>query len=172
MQLLKWLWHALRAVLLGLAAVVVLVEEWGWRPLSALLASCAKWAPWERLEARIRSLSRHAALALFLVPAVALFPIKLLALWLIHQDHATLGVVVILAVKLLGTALMGRLFTLTEPQLMGFGWFARALAWWVAVKRRLKLWRIQLWRRRWLRWGPTRRRVVAAVRRLFHARHG
>ena len=32
-----------------------------------------------------------AALALFLVPAVALFPVKLLALWLIHLGRTALG---------------------------------------------------------------------------------
>ncbi len=65
---------------------------------------------------------------LFLVPAVALFPVKLGALWLIHEGWATLGVTLIVGAKLLGTALVGRLFVLTEPQLAQFAWFARVLA--------------------------------------------
>jgi hypothetical protein len=78
------------------------------------------------------------AIALFLVPAVMLFPIKVLALWLIHIGRATLGVVVIVAAKVLGTALVGRLFILTEPQLLTFAWFARALRWWRATKLRVR----------------------------------
>ena len=78
------------------------------------------------------------ALLLFLVPAVALFPIKLLALWLIHAGQGVLGISVIIAAKLFGTALVGRLFVLTETQLMHYAWFARALGWWRDTKQRVK----------------------------------
>lgn len=142
-------WRALRGVLLAIAALVLFIEEWGWRPLTAWAARLAQWPPLARLEVRIRALPPGAALALFAVPAVALFPIKLLALWLIHLGHAVLGVVVIVLAKLLGTALLGRLFLLTEPQLVRFAWFARALGWWrhtrqrvVEVVRTSGLWRL------------------------------
>ena len=49
-----------------------------------------------------------------------------------------IGLAVIVAAKLLGTALVGRLFILTEPQLMQIGWFARAIGWWRATKARVK----------------------------------
>jgi len=134
----KWLWRVLRGVLLTLAAIVLFIEEWGWRPLTALAARFARWPPLARLEARIAGVSPRFALALFLVPALLLFPIKLLALWLIHEGRAVLGIGVIVAAKLLGTALVGRLFVLTERQLMQFAWFARAMNWWIATKQRLK----------------------------------
>lgn len=162
MSLLKWLWRPLRAVLLALAAVVLLIEEWGWRPLSAWVARCTAWPPLARLEARIRNLSPRAALALFLVPAVLLFPLKLLALWFIQQGHAVSGVGVIVAAKLFGTALMGRLFTITEPQLMQFAWFAHALGWWRDTKARVTAAVGRLFR-----WPSTKQRIVASVRRLF-----
>ncbi len=129
MNPLKGLARVLRGVLLALAAIVLFIEEWGWRPLTA-------WAA--RLEARIQRASPRVALALFLVPAAALFPIKLLALWAIHQGQALLGVAVIVAAKLLGTALVGRLFILTEVQLTQFAWFAAALAWWRRTKQRVR----------------------------------
>ncbi|HET7795717.1 MAG TPA: hypothetical protein VFL64_20185 [Rhizobacter sp.] len=130
--------RALRAVLLALAAVILFIEEWGWRPLTAAVAWFAQWPPLARLEAALRRVPPRVALALFLVPAVLLFPVKLLALWLIHLGHAALGLGVIVAAKLLGTALVGRLFVLTEPQLVQFAWFARALGWWRATKARIK----------------------------------
>ena len=40
--------------------------------------------------------------------------------------------------RLPGTALVGRLFIITEPQLVQFAWFARALAWWRATKLRVR----------------------------------
>jgi hypothetical protein len=160
MNLLRSLRRALRGVLLVLAALVLFVEEWGWRPLIACVAWLAKWPLLARLEAAIRRVPPRGALVLFLVPAVLLFPIKLLALWLMHQGQAAFGVAVIVATKLLGTALVGRLFVLTEPQLMQFAWFARALGWWRATKARIKAavtrsaaWRAvqSLRRRAWLR---------------------
>ncbi len=141
--------RAVRGVLLALAAVVLFIEEWGWRPLTAWAARLAQWPPLARLEDRIRRASPRVALALFLVPAVALFPVKLLALWAIHQGQALLGVAVIVAAKLLGTALVGRLFILTESQLTQFAWFAAALGWWRRTKERVReaVQRAAPWRR-------------------------
>lgn len=138
MTLFKWFWRVLRGVLLALAWIVLFIEEWGWRPLVALVGRIARWPPFARVEARISKMPPSLALVLFLVPAVMLFPIKLLALWLIHEGRTVLGLSVIVAAKVLGTALVGRLFVLTEAQLMQFSWFARAMNWWIATKQRLK----------------------------------
>lgn len=135
---LRWVVRAGRVVLTVVAAIVLLIEEWGWRPLTAMAARLARWPPLARLEDRIRATSPRVALSLFMVPASLLFPIKLLALWLVHRHHAWLGVALIVAAKLLGTALVGRLFIVCEPQLSTFPWFVRALAWWRATKERIK----------------------------------
>jgi hypothetical protein len=129
--------RALRAVLLALAAVIIAIEEWGWRPLTAWAARLARWWPIARLEERIRAAPPRVALMLFLVPALLLFPIKLLALWLIHGGQTALGISLIVGAKALGTALVGRLFIITEPQLTRFAWFARALTWWRTTKQRV-----------------------------------
>ena len=167
-RLFNLLWRALRGVLLALAALVLAIEEWGWRPLTAWAARLAQWPPLARLEARIRAAPPGVALALFLLPAVLLFPVKLLALWFIHLGHTVLGVSVIVAAKLLGTALVGRLFIIAEPQLIQFRWFARALQWWRDTKRRVRaaLLRSSGWRaaQRWRRLGALclRRRLRGA----------
>jgi hypothetical protein len=83
-------------------------------------------------------LSPYAALAIFLVPVITLLPVKLLALWLIHQGSTVLGITVIVLAKLVSTALAGRLFVLTEPQLRHFTWFNTALNWWHATKAGLR----------------------------------
>lgn len=128
------LWRVLRGLGLVLAAIVILVEEWGWRPLTAAAATLARWLRLQKLEARIAAAPRGLALLLFLAPAVLLFPLKLLALWVIGRGETGLGVAIIVAAKVIGTAFVGRLFVLVEPQLMTFPWFARALAWWRATK--------------------------------------
>lgn len=138
MTLFKRLWRLVRGFMLALAALVLFLEEWGWRPLTAWAARLANWPPLARLEARIVRVQSRWALVLFLVPAGLLFPVKLLALWLIHKGSTLLGLSVIVAAKVLGTALVGRLFILTEPQLMQIAWFARAMGWWRTTKARVK----------------------------------
>jgi hypothetical protein len=131
------LWRFVRGVLLVIAAVVVFIEEFGWRPLSAWLARLARWAPLRRLEAHIERLTPNAALTLFLIPAVLLFPVKLAALAVLKAGHAAWGVAIIVGAKVVGTAVVGRLFVLLEPQLRRFAWFVRALDWWHRVKERV-----------------------------------
>jgi hypothetical protein len=116
---------------------VVFVEEWGWRPLAALAAKVARWPPLAALERRIRRAERHVALALFLVPAIALVPVKLVAVWLIQDGRATLGIAVIVAAKVVGTAFVGRLFVLVERQLMTFPAFVRCRALWRSTRDRV-----------------------------------
>jgi hypothetical protein len=130
--------RVVRAVLLPPAAAILFIEEWGWRPLAAGLAHLARYLPFAQLEALVRRAPPRVALVLFLVPAVLLFPIKLLALWLIDGGRAALGIAVIVAAKLVGTAVVGRLFVLLEPQLMQFAWFVRALRAWQALKSRIR----------------------------------
>jgi hypothetical protein len=154
------LWHVLRGIALVLAAIVLFIEEWGWRPLTAMAARLATWPPVARLEARIVAAPPRLALLLFLAPATLLFPLKIAALWFIDQGRAELGLVLIVLAKGLGTACVGRLFILLEPQLMSFAWFARAVRWWRRTKnaahdavRTSRLWRrASVARRAWRMW--------------------
>ncbi len=137
-------WARLRRGLLApfkvLLALLILFEEWGWEPLQRVLARIGRWPGLRWVEGWVRGLPPYAALALLAVPALALLPVKLAALWAIRQGHALLGLAVILVAKLLGTALVARLFTLTQPALMRLGWFARAHARWSGWKARLLVW--------------------------------
>jgi len=124
MSSLRGAWRAVRPVLLALAAIVLFIEEWGWRPLTAAAARVARWPPIARFENLLRRAPPKVALALFLVPALLLFPVKLAALWLIHEGRAMLGISLIVVAKLAGTALVGRLFA---PDLFS-GWGIRTLS--------------------------------------------
>lgn len=136
MRPLAFLWRVLRGVLFGFAALVVFAEEFGWRRLAALVGKLAHWPPLARLEARIAATSPRTALVMFLVPVLLLLPVKLAALWLIEQGRTGLGFGLIVIAKLVGTAFVGRLFVLVEPQLVRFAWFARWLGRWRDVKAR------------------------------------
>lgn len=124
----------LKALLGGLLALLILFEEWGWEPLQRALAWVGQLPGLRWLERRISALPPYAALTLFLVPTLMLLPVKLLALWTISRGKLVVGTLVILGAKLLGTAIVARLFTLTQPALMQLPWFARSFTRWTVWK--------------------------------------
>ena len=126
--------RALKSVFSWALALLILFEEWGWVPLGRLLARLGRLPIVALLERRIQLLTPRASLAMFFLPTLALVPVKVLALWLIGQGHGLLGVAVVVAAKLAGTAVVARLFTLTQPALMQVGWFARIYLRWTAWK--------------------------------------
>ncbi|HSN31276.1 MAG TPA: hypothetical protein VLU41_01220 [Ideonella sp.] len=130
---------ALRAVLRWLftwaVALVVLFEEWGWEPLARLAARLAQLPGLRWFERRIARLSPYAALAALGVPALALVPVKLAALAAIAAGQPLLGVSVVVLAKVLGTAVVARLFQLTRPALLRLPWFAQTYARWLAWKQ-------------------------------------
>jgi hypothetical protein len=134
----RLLWRLLRGLLLMLAALWFLFEEFGWHPLAAWLGRFSRWPPWARVEDRIAALPPRAALFVFLVPVALLLPVKLLALELLHGGRPVAGLCVILAAKLVGTAFGGRIFLLTRPQLMKIRRFARLVAWWRLTRRSVR----------------------------------
>jgi hypothetical protein len=127
----------LRWVLGLLLALVILFEEWGWGPLQRAMVWLGGLPVLRQIEAWITRLPPYGALAIFLLPSLALLPVKLLALWFISQGHAGLGLSVIVAAKLAGTAVLARLFSLTQPALMKLDWFAHLHARWISFKDEL-----------------------------------
>lgn len=129
--------HLLKTLFGWLLALLILFEEWGWEPLQRALAWVARLPGLRWMEQRIQALPPYGALALFFLPTLLLIPVKLLALWLIGQGKVLAGTLVILTAKLVGTAIVARLFGLTQPALMQLAWFARGYARWVEWKNAL-----------------------------------
>jgi len=127
----------LRRIFIFIAALLLIFEEWGWEPLAALAARLAKLPVFAWIEERIRKLPPYAALATFFIPALMLVPVKLAALFFIVRGHKMFGVVVIIVAKVVGTAVVARLFTLTNDALMQLEWFAHWYPRWKAWKDRI-----------------------------------
>jgi hypothetical protein len=60
--------------------------------------------------------------------------VKLAAIYLFGKGQTTLGLVLLLSAKIGGTAVMARLFQLTQPALLQLRWFA----WWYPRWKRWK----------------------------------
>jgi hypothetical protein len=152
--------------LLAVAGIVLVAEETLWR-LSGLLALLGKLEAFRRVEAWVRGLPPMGALALFGVPAVALAPVKLLALYWLAGGHPVLGIGTIATAKITGTAVVARLFQLTEAQLLTIGWFR----WWYERVMQLRAAAYGLWAEsavgRW--WRRERAVTKGFVRRRWEA---
>ena len=150
--------NILRRLVGAFVALLILFEEWGWEPLQRLAARVGALPPFAWIERLVARLPPYGALAVFVVPGLALLPVKLAALALVTRGHALAGVVIILAAKLLGTAVVARLWALTQPALRRLPWFVRLHDRWVAWKAAL-LARVRAsWAWRWgrivrRRWG-------------------
>jgi hypothetical protein len=132
--MMHWLAQRLKALATLPIALLILFEEWGWEPAKRAMAWLMRWAPLAWIERRIAGLPPYAALVVFFAPSLLLLPVKFGALWLIGHGQALLGLAVIVLAKLAGTALLARIFQLTQPSLMRLPWFARAYTRWVAWK--------------------------------------
>lgn len=163
-----WLRRLARGVLAVVAALWLFLEEWVWDGLVALTKWIARLPVFRGLEARIQRLGPKAAMAAFVVPWLLMLPIKVLGLWLFGSGRFWAGVVVFVVGKLVGTAVLARLFTLTRPALLQIGWFRRLHEWFTRLRDRVYAYvrslRTYQAVRKWL--GALRTRVRAWWRRL------
>ncbi len=169
----RWAKRLITPVLLAIAALFFLVEELLWR-LARIFALLGKLPVFHQLEQLISALPPYGALAIFALPALALAPIKLLALYWLSGGHPALGVGTIITAKVLGTALVARIYQLTRPRLVTLPWFAWCEAKVLALRfAAYGLWRISAIGRwisqRWRGWRERGRNWVArrwaAIRR-------
>lgn len=116
------------------AALIVLFEEWGWRPLSQLIARLAKYAPIAALERWIAGLPPYPALLVIALPTTLLLPLKFVAVWLLANGYFATATALFFAAKIGSTALIARVFILSKPALMRIPWFAHAYDWFVPWK--------------------------------------
>ena len=137
-ELLRTAWSIARGPIIAalnvIAALIVLFEEWGWRPLSDFIARLAKYAPVAAVERWIAGLPPYAALFAIALPTTLLLPLKFVAVWLLANNHFATATLLFLGAKLASTALIARVFILTKPALMRIAWFARAYDWFVPWK--------------------------------------
>lgn len=111
-------------VLQVFAALILLFEEWGWRPLVEALAWLSRFRVFARIERFIVSLPPYGALAALAIPTAILFPLKLLAVYLVASGQVIAAGLLFVGAKIASTALIARIFMLTQPALMRIGWFA------------------------------------------------
>ena len=142
---LRALGRAARLLLQTLVALIIVFEEWGWRPLAAALAQLARLKPIAWLEARIQRLPPYGALLVFGAPSILILPLKLVAVFLIASGREFEATLLFIGAKIIGTAIVARLFQLTEAQLLRIPWFARVYGVFMPWKNALTDWVHDSW---------------------------
>jgi hypothetical protein len=109
----------------------------------------------------------YAALAALALPSLMLLPAKLAAFALIGKGYVVWGGMVFIAAKLVGTAVIARVFQIVQPSLMQLAWFAYAYNTW-------KRWKDALLEqvrstRAWQSGKALKARITAAMRSWFKA---
>ena len=124
-----WLKRFLTPPLIVLAAIFMLIEETLWEWLKVVTAWVAKFPLIRWYEASLQRLPPYPTMVVFLVPGICLFPVKLGAVWLMTHGQVLIGFGVIIAAKVVGTAIVARSYVVCKPKLMTIGWFARLHDW-------------------------------------------
>jgi hypothetical protein len=137
---LKWLLAPLRWLARVVLALVILFEEWGWEPLRRAFALLTRLPVIRQIEVLLQRLPPRWAFVVLVLPSLLILPVKLLAVWLVAEGRIVLGVGLVVAAKLVGTALLAWLFQLIQPALMQLPWFARLHSRWTAWKAELLAW--------------------------------
>ena len=132
-----WLKRLLTPPLIVIAALLMWAEEWLWEHLKVLTGWVAKFPLIRWFEKFVERLPPYPTMLVFLLPGAVLFPIKLLAVKAMTQGHVLIGIGVIVVAKVLGTAIVARLYVVCKPKLMTIGWFARLHDWLIAIRNRL-----------------------------------
>lgn len=121
----SWPRRILKSLVTIPLAIWVFLEEWVWDEVLAFMRWLGKLAPVHWVEIQIGKLPPYAALIAFVIPGAILLPFKLAAFWLIAHGHAIYGMWVFVIAKIIGTAFLARIFSLTKPALLTIGWFSK-----------------------------------------------
>jgi len=130
----------LRTALLFVGALLFLFEEWTWVCCTRFFAWLERMGLLRWLDARLVRLAPAAALFIMCIPIALLFPVKIAGLWMIASGKILSGCAVMLAAKILSTAIVARLFLTCRPQLLRMPWFARLYNLTLAMRERVHQW--------------------------------
>jgi len=113
-------------------ALIFLFESWLWDHVKDWLRALAVLAGVARLEAQIAAflsdLAPYPTLAVFVIPALAILPLKIAAVALIAHGHVLGGIAIIFAAKTLALGVSAFLFDHCRDKLLQIGWFAKLYA--------------------------------------------
>lgn len=167
----------IRRFFLLLLAFFFLLESWIWDVTGDVVTRFVAWLPLDGLKRVIGNIVGHlppyVTLLVFAVPAVLLFPLKLVALWLIAEGKVLFGGSVIAFAQVVGFGILSFLFDVCRPQLNQIGWFMwciNRLAYWKKRASEYVRHYLRLLRRYGGPWQRVRRSIISKVRQRVRSK--
>src|SRR5450759_4632100 len=166
--------HLLRPLWIVLA-LLFLAEAWLWDHLEPIVARVVNLIPWGRLKVRLRRLIEvlppWATLFVFIIPFIAMLPLKFLEVYFLATGNWLGAIGVIIFVKLVGLGVTAFIFDVTRDKLLQRAWFRRMYDWFLW----LRTWAHDITepvreRVRQLAWLLKPQRAGRFIRRLMHLR--
>ena len=133
----KWFKRFLTPPLIVIASLLMWIEESLWIGLKRL-TSWVALIPWIRhLEMAILRLPASLTIVVFLLPATLLFPLKILAVYWATRGYWLASLGLLIGAKILGTAVVARMYVVCQPKLMTIRWFRSLHDWVIATRNAL-----------------------------------
>jgi hypothetical protein len=136
---------------------VLVFEEWIWDHASAVLRRIGRLLPFRWIEGWVRRRTPPQALALYVLPVLVVLPLKAVALGVMGHGRVALGFAILFLDKVIGTAVLARLWQMTEPAITDYRWIRQGRDAFLRLRRRLY---------RWLYRQPVYRRTRALLKRI------
>jgi hypothetical protein len=125
-----------------LLAIIFLIEAWLWDHLEPIVARFVAAIPLDSfkqwLGERVDTLSPAMTLIVFIVPAIPLFPLKMVGVWLLMHEYWMSAFTTILLAKLVGMGVTAFLFDVTRPKLLEMAWFEKLYEFVLALREKCK----------------------------------
>jgi hypothetical protein len=110
-------------------AVIFLIESWLWDHVKDWLQALVVALGFKQIEARLvaflTGLSPYATFGVFVIPALVILPLKILAVAMMAEGHVVTGIAIILAAKTLALGVSAFLFEHCRAKLLQIAWFDR-----------------------------------------------
>lgn len=139
--------RATRLLLILLVALWMLFEDWVWDTIVALMKVVGRLKTVSRFERFLARQNQYVLLTLFTFPFIIMIPAKIYGLYLISIGQVVRGVTIFVVAKGLITALVTRLFIISQDKLLMirsfavfYYWFKEKKEWLYAEVRKLPAW--------------------------------
>jgi hypothetical protein len=119
-------------------ALLFLLEAWLWDHLQPIVARVVNLIPWDAFKIRLARLVERlppwATLLVFVVPFIAMLPLKFLEVYFLATRNWLGAAGVILFVKLVGLGITAFIFDVTRDKLLQMAWFKRMYEWVIGLR--------------------------------------
>ncbi len=141
--------RVIRLILVSLAAIWMLFEDWVWDTIVDLMEELGRLKIINRFEIFLAKQNQYLLLTLFTFPFLIVIPAKLYGLYLIADGKVIRGVTIFIVAETLITALVTRLFIISKDKLLQikafetfYYWFKDKKEWLYSELRKLRAWQL------------------------------